>query len=233
MAAVVGCSSGNPTRRIVDAAPAGSGGTGGSAGTGGGNGGTGGTAGLDAAAGTGGTGQVDATPDRTAADAGPPIPCAVTVTQNTYDMTLPGCGGVAMCRGVIAYVNNSPVTLTYPTIRFTIPAGVACLRSHSASRWIISDDGATSHQCVFTTNLLAAPWNVAPNGTFRFGYDVTDGVMPALPTDFAIGDGACPIPDGGLDGPAGVNDAALDGTLDAQVDQRDGLPADARDAAGN
>jgi hypothetical protein len=220
----VGCSSSKPRARLVlnDAAVAGSSGSGGTGGAT--TGGTGGIAGSAADAAVDSAPIADATPDRTAAVVGPAIPCAVTVTSNTYDVALPGCGGVAMCKGVIGFMNNSPVTLNYPTIRFSVPTGVSCVSSHSASRWLIADDGAVSHQCVYTTNLLAIPWNIAPNGTFRFGYDVTAGVTPPLPTDFAIGDGTCPIPDGGLDGPG------TDGTIDAQ---RDGQTLDARDGAGN
>jgi hypothetical protein len=220
LAVTLGCSS-PAKRRTTDAGVVPSGGSGGTSGTGG----SGGSAGSDAAA------PADSTPDRTAADAGTPLPCAVTITSSTYDPAMPGCGGVAACHGVIAYTNNSPVALNYPVIRFTVPAGVTCLRSHS-SRWLITDNGATSHQCVYTTDLLAIPWNVAANGgSFRFGYDVTDGVTTVPATDIVISDGACPVPDGGLDAASGTGDAA-DGALDAQVDQRDG-PTEARDGAGN
>ena len=223
----VGCSS--STKPPVDARPADSGG----------GGGTGGSASIDAAAGTGGADAADGPPaDRIRGDGGMPVPCATTIMTNTYDPAQTGCAGSATCRGIIMYVNNTPFTLNYPIITFSVPAGVTCTKTHS-SKWIISDDGATSHQCVFTTDLFAMPWNVLPTRSFTFGYDLNDGANPPVPTDITVSDGVCPVPDGGLDaanGDAG-DAAATDGTRDGQADQRDGAPqadtADARTDSGN
>jgi len=197
------------------------GGAGGSAGDGAGGdmggGGAGGEGGFGGAAGAGGSNVFDAGD----------IPlCRVTIATNTYDPNAIGCNGIVSCRGVIAYTNNSGATLNFPMIRFTVPDGVSCTKTHSTSKWIISDDGFVSHRCAFTTN-PATPWNVAPGNTFRFGYDVTAGVAFSPPTDISVTEIACVAQDAGPDGDAAEEpiDASVDSAADAAIDVVD-APSD-------
>src|SRR5258706_3763939 len=121
---------------------AGSGGDAGSGGSGGdvSSGGNGGDAGSGGSGGDAGSGGGE--------DGGPPeagievFPCAINVVENTYNAAGVGCNGIVSCRGVIGYMNNSGVRLTFPTITFSGPDGVTCAKTHSTSKWIISDNGA-------------------------------------------------------------------------------------------
>ena len=176
----------------------------------------------------------DSTADRMRVDMGPPVACSITVTANTYELAPTGCAGIVSCRGVIAYMNNSPVTLNYPTIRFTIPDGASCISTHANSRWVISDNGATSRQCYFTTNPDAMPWNVAPGGMFRFGYDLPVGFPGTPPTDVTVSDPACPASEGGAaDAGGATTDAAPADAPPTDVPQTDASSSDSvSDAPG-
>jgi hypothetical protein len=151
--------------------------------------------------------------------------CNVAIVTNTYDATAVGCNGIATCRGVIAYMNNSGTPLAFPMIRFSVPEGVSCTKTHSTSKWIISDDGLTSHKCAITTN-PATPWNVAPGNTFRFGYDVTAGVAFSPPTDITVSETACVPRDAGVDA-ADASESAVDASADISAETLTDGPPDA------
>lgn len=235
-----GSKAGADAGKDAAAGKAGNGGAGGSAGNGGGGlageggGGAGGQVGVGGAAGDVGGGGVGGSGG--SADAGYGPECAIAIIANTYMVGNVGCNGIATCRGVIQYMNNSGVTINYPTIRFTVPDGVACTKSHSTSKWMITDDGSFTHRCAFTTN-PTTPWNVVPGNSFRFGYDVTIGIDFPPPTDITVSDYACVGPDGGTDAGEGGTDAPSeaaspeattpDGSPDATPDAAPDAPADA------
>ena len=155
---------------------AGKAGVGGSVGTGGtvGAGGAGGNAGASTNAGAGGA-------------VGSHV-CNVTVDLNVYTLSKAGCGNYTTCKGQIHWRNDEAQDLTQIVLSFTEPAGTSCTDDNSSSKWTMTDNGATSHRCVFTATGM--PWSVASMATFGFGYD-TNQTDASAPTNITISDPSC------------------------------------------
>ena len=165
------------------------GGTGGSSGGAGksGAGGSGTTAGGNVGAGgNGGTGG--AAGNVGAAGAAGSHVCNVTVDLNVYTLSKAGCGNYTTCKGQIHWRNDEAQDLTQIVLSFTEPAGTSCTDDNSSSKWTMTDDGATSHRCVFTATGM--PWSVASMATFGFGYD-TNQTDASAPTNITISDPSC------------------------------------------
>ena len=115
--------------------------------------------------------------------------CDVTVDLNGYTPTKAGCGGYTTCKGQIHFKNNEPQALTMIELSFPEPAGTTCTADHAPTKWTITDNGATSHRCVFTAS--GAAWSVASMATFGFGYDTTQSGS-ATPSSITFKDPSCP-----------------------------------------
>jgi hypothetical protein len=166
-------------------ATAGSGGAAGSAG----NGGEGGSGGAAGSAGSGGEAGSGGAAGSAGSGGGVVSGCSSTVDLNQYTPTNAGCGGYASgCKGQIHVTNTGTTTWTTWSISFTVASGVTCTKTHSGTKWTITDNGSSSHQCVFTAknpdgNAMA--WDIPPGGTWAFGYD-TSQTNATAPSDVTI-----------------------------------------------
>jgi beta-glucanase (GH16 family) len=121
--------------------------------------------------------------------------CSDAIDVNRYTPSNPGCGGYSSgCKGQLHIVNHGRAALRHPVIRFSIPSGVRCTRTHAASKWTITDDGSTSHTCVFTArnpDAYGHYWSIAGNGgTFGFGFDTSSSALTSV-SNPVVSDPSC------------------------------------------
>ena len=130
-----------------------------------------------------------------ATGAGGATSCAIAIDVNDYTPTNPGCGGYSSgCKGRIHVSNEGNAPWTTFVLSFGVAPGVTCVKVHSTAKWVISDDGAVSNQCVFTAlnpDGGGAAWSVEPNSAWSFGYDTTQADAVA-PSDVVVSDPSCP-----------------------------------------
>jgi hypothetical protein len=140
-----------------------------------------GTAGQEALAGAAGAGGAGA--------------CAIAIDVNDYTPTNPGCGGYSTgCKGRIHVSNEGSAAWTTFVLSFGVAPGVTCVKVHSTAKFVITDDGAVSNQCVFTAQNPDGSdtvWSVEPNSAWSFGYDTTQADATA-PSDVVVSDPSCP-----------------------------------------
>jgi hypothetical protein len=102
-------------------------------------------------------------------------PCRVAVDFNNYTLANLGCGGYATgCKGQIHFMNTGTAVWYAPTMSFTVRSGVVCVKSHSLVKWTMTDNGATSHRCVFKgrePDVNGVSWPIGPGASFGFGFD--------------------------------------------------------------
>jgi hypothetical protein len=114
--------------------------------------------------------------------------CKVTTDLNVDTLGNTGCGGYATCKGQIHWHNEEAQALTKIVLSFSEPPGTSCITDNSSSKWTITDNGATSHRCVFTAS--GAAWSVDSKSALSFGYDTTQTGTSA-PTDITVSDPSC------------------------------------------
>ena len=114
--------------------------------------------------------------------------CKVTTDLNVYAPSNTGCGGYAACKGQIHWRNDEAQALTKIVLSFSEPAGTTCTDDNATSKWTITDNGATSHRCVFTAS--GTPLSVDSKSALSFGYDTTQTSSTA-PTDISVTDPSC------------------------------------------
>ena len=113
--------------------------------------------------------------------------CKVTTDLNVYTPSNTGCGGYAACKGQIHWRNDEAQTLTKIVLSFSEPAGTTCTDDNATSKWTITDNGATSHRCVFTAS---GTLTVDSKSALSFGYD-TNQTGSTAPTDISVADPSC------------------------------------------
>jgi hypothetical protein len=102
--------------------------------------------------------------------------CVWTIDFSEYDHTNDGCSGFLNCKGQLHFTNKTSIDWLHPVIAFDVEDGVHCTDSHAGSKWIITDDGSDSHQCVFTAQNPDArgnDWSIPAGEGWSFGYDTT------------------------------------------------------------
>jgi hypothetical protein len=114
--------------------------------------------------------------------------CKVLVDLDGYTPTKPGCGSYTSCKGQIHWRNNEAQALTHITLSFSVATGVQCIADNAPSKWTITDNGASSHHCVFTA--IANALSVDASSSFGFGFDTTQ-TDAAMPKDIAVADPSC------------------------------------------
>jgi hypothetical protein len=114
--------------------------------------------------------------------------CKVTADLNAYTPSKAGCGGYTTCKGQIHWRNDETHALSQMVLSFPEPAGVACTSDNATSKWTITDNGATSHRCVFTA--IASALTVDSQSALSFGYDTTQTDTTA-PCGLSVSDPSC------------------------------------------
>jgi hypothetical protein len=114
-------------------------------------------------------------------------PCKIATDLNVYTPSNTGCGGYAACKGQIHWRNEEAQTLTKLVLSFSEPAGTTCIDDNATSKWIITDNGATSHRCVFTAS---GTLTVDSKSALSFGYD-TNQTSSTAPTEISVADPSC------------------------------------------
>jgi hypothetical protein len=113
--------------------------------------------------------------------------CKVTTDLNVYTPSNTGCGGYAACKGQIHWRNDEAQTLTKLVLSFSEPAGTTCIDDNATSKWTITDNGATSHRCVFTAS---GTLTVDSKSALSFGYD-TNQTGSTAPSEISVADPSC------------------------------------------
>jgi hypothetical protein len=112
----------------------------------------------------------------------------VTADLNAYTPSKAGCGGYTACKGQIHWRNDEAHALSQMVLSFPEPAGVTCTSDNATSKWTITDNGATSHRCVFTA--IASALAVDSQSALSFGYDTTQTDTTA-PSALSVSDPSC------------------------------------------
>lgn len=143
--------------------------------------------GGSSAGGTSGGSNAGAAGSLAAAGAGSHV-CKVTADLNAYTPSKAGCGGYTTCKGQIHWRNDETRALSQIVLSFAEPAGVTCTSDNATSKWTITDNGATSHRCVFTA--IASALTVDSQSALSFGYDTTQTDTTA-PSSLSVSDPSC------------------------------------------